>query len=84
MVLHMSAQSRHIAAHFAISPDIIELSAQRVQACSHAEQASTISFIAIMSMPGTAVMESIILEVMFIRGKSDPAATSPAIASPEP
>jgi hypothetical protein len=37
-----------------------------VHACSHAAHASMSSFIAIMSMPGM-VIESIILEVMFIK-----------------
>jgi hypothetical protein len=69
MVLHMSAQSMHMDAHLAMSPDIIALSEQIVHACSHAAHASMSSFIAIMSMPGM-VIESIILEVMFIKRES--------------
>jgi hypothetical protein len=78
MVLHMSAQFMHMAPHLPISPVIMVPSAHIVQACSQAEQASIISFIAAMPtpdivipaifMPGIVIMESIILEVMFIMG----------------
>jgi hypothetical protein len=50
MVLLMSAQFMHIAAHFSIAATPIELVAHIVHACSQAEQASTKFCMAVMSM----------------------------------